>query len=82
MPFGLTNAATTFQTTMNELFHPYLMKFALVFFNDILVYNKMWKEHLNHLEEMLSVLEKNQLYTKLSKCTFGQKEVEYLGHII
>eukprot|EP00253_Pinus_taeda_P032530 PITA_32530 len=82
MPFGLTNAPATFQATMNELFHPYLRKFVLVFFNDILVYSKTWKEHLKHLEEVLSVLEKNQFYAKLSKCTFGQKEVEYLGHVI
>ena len=82
MPFGLTNAPATFQATMNELFYPYLRKFVLVFFDDILVYCKTWKEHLKHLEEVLSVLEKNQFYAKLSKCTFGQKEVEYLGHII
>ena len=34
------------------------------------------------MEAVLSVLEKNQFYAKLSKCTFGQKEVEYLGHVI
>eukprot|EP00253_Pinus_taeda_P030576 PITA_30576 len=82
MPFGLTNAPTTFQATMNELLHPYLRKFVLVLFDDILVYSKTWKEHLKHLEELLSVLEKNQFCAKLSKCMFGQKEVEYLGHII
>lgn len=81
MPFSLTNAPTTFQATMNELFRPYQRKFVLVFFDDTLIYSKTWKEHLKHLE-VVSVLEKNQFYTKLSKCTFGQKEVEYLGHII
>jgi hypothetical protein len=80
--FGLTNAPTTFQATMNQLFHLYLRKFVLVFFDDILIYSKTWKEHMKHLEHVLSLLEKNQFYAKLSKCSFGKEEVEYLGHVI
>jgi len=82
MPFGLTNAPTTFQATMNDLFQPYLRKFVLVFFDDILIYSKTWKEHLKHLDQVLSILEENQFYAKMSKCTFGEEEVEYLGHVI
>jgi len=82
MPFGLTKSLATFQETMNQLFQPYLRKFVLVFFYNILIYSKTWKENMNHLEQVLSLLEKNQFYAKMSKCTFGKEEVEYLGHII
>jgi hypothetical protein len=82
MPFDLTNAPATFQTLMNQILQPYLRKFVLVFFNDILIYNKSEAEHYIHLEKVLLLLRQHQLYAKQSKCVFLQAKVEYLGHII
>lgn len=82
MPFGLTNAPATFQNLMNDLFRPFLRKFILVFFNDILIYSKTWEDHLLHLQEAFAILLKNQLYVNKKKCAFGQCTVEYLGHMV
>ncbi|KAJ3690878.1 hypothetical protein LUZ61_020042 [Rhynchospora tenuis] len=82
MPFGLTNAPATFQSLMNQVFKPYLRKFILVFFDDILVYSRDQDEHLQHLEMTLTVLKENKFFAKLSKCEFGVDKLEYLGHII
>jgi hypothetical protein len=40
IPFDLTNAFATFQSLMNDIFRKYLMTFILVFFYDIVTYNK------------------------------------------
>jgi len=82
MPFCLTNAPSTFQELMNGVFRPYLRKFLLVFFDDILIYSQNLKEHLKHLKLVLEVLKEHQLYAKASKCTFGSLEVDYLGHVL
>ena len=82
MPFGLTNAPSTFQSLMNEVFKPYLRKFVLVFFDDILIYSKSISEHLGHLKLVLQTMKDHTLYAKRSKCTFAVSQVEYLGHII
>jgi hypothetical protein len=82
MPFGLTNAPTTFQSCMNHIFRDHLRKLVLVFFDDILIYNKTWEEHLKHLDEVLNIMEAQSLYAKESKCEFGMTKLLYLGHII
>ncbi|KAD4888403.1 hypothetical protein E3N88_20476 [Mikania micrantha] len=82
MPFGLTNAPSTFQSIMNELFRPFLRRFILVFFDDILIFSSSMEQHVGHLDTALQRLHDHQFFIKLSKCCFGQHKVNFLGHVI
>jgi hypothetical protein len=82
MPFGLCNAPSTFQSTMNLIFEPYLRRFVIVFFDDILVYSPTLDDHLQHLEMVFQCLLEHEFCLKESKCSIAQNSIEYLGHIV
>jgi hypothetical protein len=82
VPFGLSNTQAIFMCLMNGVFQEYLDKFFIVFLDDILIYSKSEEENENHLRMVFQLLRENQLYAKLSKCSFYQKKIHYLGHII
>ena len=82
MSFGLCNALATFQALMNDDLRPFLRRFVLVFFDDILIYSETWVDHLRHLRAVFSKLRRHRLFIKRSKCAFGEATVSYLGHVI
>jgi hypothetical protein len=68
MSFGLINAPSTFQSLMHCSSKPFLKQFMLVFFDDILIYNKSSEKHVHHVDMVLKLLEEQELYVNPSKC--------------
>ncbi|XP_026419641.1 uncharacterized protein LOC113315596 [Papaver somniferum] len=82
MAFGLSNATATFQSLMNEILRPYLRKFVLVFFDDILIYSKSESEHIQHVKLVCEALRAHQIFLKQQKCEFAKETISYLGHMV
>jgi hypothetical protein len=82
MPFGLTNAPTTFMRLMDDVLRPFTNSFVVVYLDDILIFNRMWEEHMRHIQQVLSTLRQHKLYANLEKFSFGMNRVQYLGYIV
>jgi len=82
VPFGLSNSPGVFLSLVNGVFCKYLDKFVQVFLDDILIYSKTLEEHEEHLRLVFQCLRENNLYAKMSKCSFFQSEIHYIRHIL
>jgi hypothetical protein len=60
MAFGLTGAPGMFQKAMNTTLGTLLIKVVLVFFDDILVYSASYEDHMQHLQQVFQLLQKDQ----------------------
>ena len=59
-----------------------LDNFALAYLDDLIIFSDMFKEHLGHLQLVLTRLRKAGLTAKPQKCFLGLDHCRYLGHII
>jgi cleavage and polyadenylation specificity factor subunit 1 len=80
MPFGLMNAAQTFQRLMDRLFRH--LPFVFTYLDDHLIASATMEEHLEHLSQFFSVLQKNGLTINPAKCVFAVPSLKFLGHMV
>jgi hypothetical protein len=80
--FGLRNAPTTFQRTVDIVLSGSKWKSCLIYVDDITVFSNTEYDHFRHLNEVVSLLYRDDLSLKLKKCHFFKDIVDYLGHVI
>ena len=86
MLFGLCNEPAVFQRLMQQVLQGLNPQegpdFVSVYLDDVLTFSETLDEHLEHLQLVISRVERAGMKLKPSKCQFVRQEVEYLGHII
>ena len=82
MPFGLTNAPATFQHLMESCLGELHLNWCIIYLDDIIVFSKTPKEHLEQLQGVFNKLAKVGLKLKPSKCEFFKSKITYHSHIV
>ena len=79
-PFGLSTSAQVFQRLIDTVIRG--LPFVYAYVDDILIFSKDEKEHLEHLSVLFQRLNNFGLTINLKKCRFGKNEIRFLGHVI
>ena len=82
MPFNLKNVGTTYQRLVNTMFKNLIGKIIEVYVDDMLVKSRAVKAHMDHLEQMFSILRKYEMKLNLLKCAFGVGLGKFLGFMV
>ena len=77
MSFELKNAPRIFQRMMDRIFSK--CSFILVYIDDILVFSKIFHEHIKHLELVFEELINNGLVVSTKKIKLFKNKIEFLG---
>ncbi|GJP56870.1 hypothetical protein CLOM_g15916, partial [Closterium sp. NIES-68] len=67
---------------MNENFRKLLDKCVIIYLDNILINSRSKEQHFKVLDAVFTLLHKNRLIVKGSKCDFLKQELEFLGHIV
>ena len=80
MLFELINASAFFQILVNNILWLYLNCFVNEYVNDIIIYSEMLKDHVHHVQTVLTALQEVKLFIQLFKCEFHKTEIEFLEY--
>ncbi|GJP53692.1 hypothetical protein CLOM_g12848 [Closterium sp. NIES-68] len=67
---------------MNHILRPLLDECVVVYLDDILIYSRDMKQHVEHLRRVFEILRRERFYVKLSKSEFALEKVQFLGHMV
>ena len=82
MPFGLTCAPSVFHRLMDFVSAGLSYVICLVYLDDIIIFGRTFEEQLSRLEEVFRRMQSANLKLKPTKCSFFQRPVAFLGHVI
>ncbi|GFY01371.1 retrovirus-related Pol polyprotein from transposon opus [Trichonephila clavipes] len=82
MPFGLSGAAPNFQRAIDIILQPVIGRFVSVYMDDVIITSPSFKDHLDHLTRVFTLLRDAGLTLNKEKCHFARDKLKSLGLII
>ncbi|GFX77511.1 retrovirus-related Pol polyprotein from transposon 297 [Trichonephila clavipes] len=80
--FGLSGAVPNFQKAIDIILKPVIGRFVSVYMDDVIITSPSFKDHLDHLNQVFTLLRDAGLTLNKEKCHFARDKLKYIGLII
>uniref|UniRef100_A0A0A9Z9D6 RNA-directed DNA polymerase n=1 Tax=Lygus hesperus TaxID=30085 RepID=A0A0A9Z9D6_LYGHE len=82
LPFGVNKGGQILSKLMDKLFADIRYKYCFYYFDDVFIYSNTLEEHIRHLEDVLTRLQKAGLTVNPDKIKLAQQKIDFLGNQI
>ncbi|GFS54624.1 retrovirus-related Pol polyprotein from transposon 297 [Trichonephila clavipes] len=82
IPFGLSEAAPNLLKAIDIILKPVIGCFVSVYMNNVIITSPSFNEHLDHLNQVFTLLRDAGLTLNKDKCHFARDNLKYLGYVI
>jgi hypothetical protein len=78
--FWIVQCSSDLPTDDEQVFRRLLHKFVTLYLDDVCMYNRTLKEHIEHLCLVIQRFKEKVLKLRPKKCFLALQEMEYLGY--
>lgn len=81
MLFGIKNALCAFQCAMDVPLLRLKLHFTVVYLEDMIVFSRFSEEHIDHEQQIFTLVYYTSLTLKLNRCQLFTNQVDYPSHL-
>ncbi|UYV80096.1 K02A2.6-like, partial [Cordylochernes scorpioides] len=82
LPYGFKNSPQIYHRAINQVMQKYKLNFVTHYFDDFIIFSDTLEDHLQHLQQFLTVCQHENIKLNYNKCSFFKTNIDFLGYTV
>ncbi|UYV84688.1 hypothetical protein LAZ67_X003097 [Cordylochernes scorpioides] len=82
LPYGFKNSPQIYHRAINQVMQKYKLNFVTHYFDDFIIFSDTLEDHLQHLQQFLTVCQHENIKLNYNKCSFFKTKIDFLGYTV
>ncbi|UYV65863.1 hypothetical protein LAZ67_3005743, partial [Cordylochernes scorpioides] len=82
LPYGFKNSPQIYHRAINQVMQKYKLNFVTHYFDDFIIFSDTLEDHLQHLQQFLTVCQHENITLNYNKCSFFKTNIDFLGYTV